>query len=115
MNPGRFNISLYQGDTWTIAPKWKIDGFPVNVTGFTAKMQARIASTSTSVIVELSTANGRIVTGGMDGTFTLTLLPAETSALTPGEYVYDFEVTAPNGTVTKLLQGGFSVLAEVTR
>ena len=115
MQPGRFNFRIYQGDTFSTAPAWKINGSYVNVTGYTAEMQVRQDVDSASVIVELSTANGRIVTGTTDGKFTLTLTAAQTTPLPPGNYVYDLEVTSPGGTVTKLLTGGFAVIAEVTQ
>jgi hypothetical protein len=115
VQPGRFNFRIYQGDTFSTAPAWKINNSYVNVTGYTADMQVRQDVNSTSIIVQLSTANGRIVTGTTDGTFTLTLTAVQTAALPPGNYVYDLEVTAPGGTVTKILTGGFAVIAEVTQ
>lgn len=115
MQPGRFNFSIYQGDTFSTAPAWKINNSYVNVTGYTADMQVRQDVDSASIIVELSTSNGRIVAGTTDGKFTLTLTAAETATLPPGNYVYDLEVTSPGGTVTKILTGGFAVIAEVTQ
>lgn len=78
-------------------------------------MQVRQDVKSASVIVELSTANGRIVTGTTDGKFTLNLTAAETATLPPGNYVYDLEITSPAGVDTTLLTGGFAVIAEVTQ
>jgi hypothetical protein len=115
VQPGRFNFSIYQGDTFSTAPAWKINNSYVNVTGYTADMQVRQDVDSASIIVELSTSNGRIVAGTTDGKFTLTLTAAETAALPPGNYVYDLEVTSTGGTVTKILTGGFAVIAEVTQ
>lgn len=121
MQAGRYNIRLYQGDTWSISPVWKITSsitgslVPVDVTGYTADMQVRRTTGSSTVIVELSTGNGRIVTGSTDGKFTLSLSAVQTAALDVGNYVYDLEVTAPDSTVTKLLHGAFAVRAEVTR
>jgi hypothetical protein len=114
MQPGRFNFSLIQGDTFKTSPAWKINNSYVNVDGYTAKMQVRQAVTSTSVIVEMSTENGRIVTGTTDGKFTITLLPAETAPLPPGNYIYDLDITSPGGVRTTLLQGGFAIVAQVT-
>ena len=114
MNPGRYNISVYQGTTFTLAPIWLIDGAVVNVTGYTAKMQVREAADSSTVIIELSTTNGRIVVSGAAGQFTLTLTDSETTALTAGNYVYDMNITSSGGVVTKLLQGSFVVLDSVT-
>lgn len=115
MNPGKYNITLWQGSTWSVTPVWKINGVAVDVTGYSAKMQVRTDASSASVIVELSSANGRIVVGTTDGSFALTLSNTVTAALAEGQYVYDLEVTAPDGTVTKLLRGAFSVVPEVTR
>lgn len=115
MTPGRYNIQVYQGSTWTISPQWKIDNLYVDVTGYTAKMDVRYSASSTSTIIELSSTNGRITVGTTNGKFTLALTATETAALTAGSYVYDLEITAPDGTVTRLLEGGFSVSPEVTR
>ncbi len=114
MQPGRFNFTLTQGDTFNTAPAWKINGNYVNVTGYTAKMDVKQAVTSSTVIVELSSANGRITVGGIDGKFTLNLTPAETAALPAGNYIYDLDVTAPGGAVYTLLTGGFSVVPQVS-
>lgn len=114
MNPGRYNISVYQGTTFTLAPVWKIDGLPVNLTGYTADMQVRVA-TDQPIIIELSTANGRAVINGGLGQIILTLTAGETSTLTEGTYLYDLNLTAPNSTVTKILTGNFTVQASVTQ
>jgi hypothetical protein len=114
MTPGRYNIKVYQGATFELAPQWKIDGKYVNVTGYTANMIVRNSPTSTGSIVTLSSANGRILTGTTDGKFTLQLTAAETGALAAGQYVYDLEVTSPGGIVTRLLEGGFIVYEGVT-
>lgn len=113
MNPGRYNISVYQGTTFTLAPVWKIDGLPVNLSGYTADMQVR-AATDQPIIIELSTANGRAVINGALGQVTLTLTATETAALAEGTYMYDLNFTAPNTTVTKILTGNFTVQASVT-
>lgn len=113
MKPGRYNYRITQGDTFQNVPVWKIGGTPVNVTGYSAKMQVRKAVGGT-VLIELSSANGRITVGTTDGSFTFYISPADTAALQAGEWVYDFDVTAPNGTVTTLLQGGFVVTPQVS-
>lgn len=115
MNPGRFNIRLYQGDTWAIAPKWKIGSTYVDVTGYSAKMQVRQAVTSSTVITELSTANGRITVVPSRGQFAITLPAADTAVLPAGNYIYDLEATSATGAETTLLQGGFTVVAQVTQ
>ena len=114
MKPGRFKFVITQGDTFHTSPAWKINNSYVNVTGYSAKMDVKIAPTSTSTIIELSSDNGRITVGGIDGKFTLDLSPAETGALPAGNYIYDLDVTSPGGVVTTLLTGGFTVVTQVT-
>lgn len=114
MTPGRYNMKVYQGSTFTLKPRWKIDGTLVNITGYSANMIVRNSPTSTTSIVTLSTANGRISVGGANGEFVLSLSAAQTTALAAGQYVYDLEVTSPSGVVTRLLEGGFIVYEGVT-
>ena len=114
MNPGRYNINVYKGTTFTLAPVWKIDNLPVDITGYTADMQVRYA-TDTAIIVELSTANGRAVISGALGKVTLTLTASQTAALAANNYIYDLNLTAPDSTVTKILTGAFVVAESVTQ
>jgi len=114
MTPGRYNIKVYQGATFELAPQWKIDGKYVNVSGYSANMVVRNSPNSPSAIVTLSSANGRILVGTTDGKFTLQLTATQTGALAAGQYVYDLEVTSPSGKVTRLLEGGFIVYEGVT-
>jgi hypothetical protein len=114
MTPGRFNIKVYQGATFELAPQWKIDGKYVNVSGYSANMIVRNSPTSPTSIVTLSSANGRILIGNTNGKFTLQLTATQTGALAAGQYVYDLEVTSPGGIVTRLLEGGFIVYEGVT-
>lgn len=114
MTPGRYNMKVYQGSTFSLRPQWKIDGTYVNVTGYAAAMSVKNSPTSASTIISLTSVNGRITVGTTDGKFTLALTAGETTALAAGNYVYDLEVTAPNGVVTRLLEGGFIVYEGVT-
>ncbi len=51
MTPGRYNMKVYQGSTWTLAPQWKIDGTYVDVTGYTAAMSVKYSPTSVSSMI----------------------------------------------------------------
>ena len=114
MKPGRYNYRIVQGDTFQNTPVWKINSSPVNVTGYTSKLQVKISVDSTGNILELSTENGRITVGGYDGKFTFYVSPTDTAALTPGNYVYDWQVTAPDTTQTTLMAGAFVITPQVT-
>jgi hypothetical protein len=100
------------GATFSRILTWKIDCVPVNLTGATAKMQIRKKLT-TSVILELSTANHRIVLGGATGTIELILTANETKLLTPGAYIYDLLISM-GSEIERIVEGKFQIVAGVT-
>jgi len=112
---GQYHIITDQGATFTRQLTWKDDtGAAVNLTGYTARMQLRTSVANDSVVLELTDSNGRIALGGTAGTITLTVTAADMTTLPPQKYVYDLELV--NGAVvTRLVQGTFTVRAEVTR
>jgi len=112
MNPGRYNITVYQGTTFALSPVWKVDNLPVNLTGYSAKMQVR--DISNNVIVELSTANGKIVITPGIGQIALALTATQTAALAVGNYNYDLNLTDSASNVYKILEGAFILKASVT-
>jgi hypothetical protein len=113
---GTYNITCDQGATLKRTITWTNQAkTPFNLTSFTARMQVRSAVTSSTVVLELTTANSRIVLGGAAGTVELTVPASTTAALTPGLYVYDLELASAGGEVTRLIEGNFNVRAEVTR
>ncbi len=111
-----YDIFIEQGTTWSLPLVWKDEtGALKNLTGYTARMQIRATAASGTTLADLTDANGKITLGGAAGTITLTLTPTDTSAIPPGTYVYDLELVAGGGVVTRLLKGGVTVDAEVTR
>jgi len=115
MLAGRYNgFGFTQSDTFTTAPVWKINGTPVSVTGYTAKMSLRKSPNSSTSVFDFSTANGRIVTGTVDGKFTITASSTDTATIPAGTYYYDLEVTSPASVRTTLLSGVLTVAKQVT-
>lgn len=115
MNPGRYNISVVNGTTFTLAPQWFINNLAVNLTGYSADMQVR--DVSNNLIVELSTANGNIVITPLTGTITATLTAVQTAvgALPVGNYTYALNVTDAAANVYQILVGAFVVTASVVQ
>jgi hypothetical protein len=114
VNPGRYNITVYRGTTFQLSPVWKVNNLPVDLTGYTALMQVR-QFTDSSVTVELSTSNGKIVITPALGQIALTLTAAQTTAISANNYLYDLNLTSPSGNVYKILQGAFTVVNSVTQ
>jgi len=113
VTPGRYNITVINGTTFTLAPIWNISNLAVNLTGYTADMQVR--DVSNNLITELSTANGRAVISPGLGQVTFTLTAAQTNALTPGNYTYAINYTDTAGNVYQILAGAFTVTASVVQ
>ena len=91
-------------------------GVPINLTGCTAAMQCRSNIGSDTPFLTLTTANSRIVLGGVLGTILLEVDAATTGALTaqsPG--VYDLLLTYPSGFVERILKGPVTIERSVTR
>jgi len=113
VNAGRYNITIINGTTFTIAPIWQVDNLPVNLTGYTADMQVR--DVSNNLVVELSTTNGKAVISPALGQTTFTLTPTQTSAanLPVGNYTYAFNLTDGSSNTYQILNGAFNVQASV--
>lgn len=115
--PGRYDFTIFQGASFDTTLTWKV-GTPataVNLTGFTARLQVRTSVDSATTALELTTANGGITLGGAAGTIALAVSASATASLPAGYYVYDLELVAPGGGVTRLVEGRVTVSAEVTR
>lgn len=116
MSAGIYDIYIEQGATYNQPLVWKdSSGTAVNVTGYTARMQIRKTVDATTIILTLTTENGRITVGGANGLITLLVSAADTAALTSFCGVYDLEVISPTGVVTRLLEGQVEISKEVTR
>lgn len=115
MPAGIYNITAEQGATLTRTVTWKDNaGVPINLTGYTARMQVRSDYDASTAVLTLTTENGGITLGGSAGTIVITASATDTAALSASTYVYDLELVL-GSTVTRLIQGSFVVNAEVTR
>ena len=116
MSAGIYDFYIEQGATFTQTLIWTDgDGTPVNLTGYSARMQIRPSVTSETIILSLTSNNGRITLGGATGAITLTISAVDSAALDKFSGVYDLELEAANGFVTRLLEGGIAISREVTR
>ena len=113
------DICIFQGATFdqTLFYETGEPSTPVNLAGYTAKMQIRSKPESKAVILELSTSNGRITLnyGSNNGAIRLFILATDTALLSVcDKAVYDLELY--NGAVTtRILQGNVIISPEVTR
>ena len=93
---------------------YRIGRFPVDLTGYTSRLQVRETHRASNTLVSLLDGSG-ITLGGKKGTIQI-IIPAETTTqFHPENYVYDLELISPGGEVTRIVEGAFKVTPEVTR
>jgi hypothetical protein len=113
-----YDLTIEQGATFSLVITYKDNDTPIDLSGYTARMQVRATAESATVLIELTTANGRIVlgpwSGGAAGTITLTIAAADTAALTAGRALYDLELIS-GSVVTRLIQGVCTISRNITR
>ena len=109
---GILNLVADQGATYTQRLTWKIDGNPVNLTGYTARMKVKNIVRNVEVI-SITSSSG-IALGGSAGTIDLTVSATDMTKVVAGKYSYDLELVSPGGVVTRLVKGTFTVTPEVT-
>ena len=113
MTPGKVNFICPQGSTFNRNLTYKIDNSPVDLTGYNARLQVREYHYSDDFVASLTDSSG-ITLGGSAGTIDIIIPANDTQSFVPGDYVYDLELVV-SGTVTRLIEGKFTVTPEVTR
>lgn len=88
---------------------------PVDLTGYTARMHIREKLDSTSIVLQLTTENSRILIDNTLKTITLKISATDTAALGFTQAVYNLELVSSSGVVTSLITGNLQLIKEVTR
>ncbi len=118
MSAGRRNIIVEKGATFTYNLIWKdSNNVPIDLTGYSARMQCRKTINSDTPFLDLSSGNGDITLGGVLGTIAIVGSATDTAAIDDSikTGVYDVELESSTGVVTRLIEGQVDVRAEVTR
>jgi hypothetical protein len=116
MTAATHDITIEQGATFRLNLVWRdSNNVPVDLGGYTARMQVRASFSDTVIQLNLTTENGAIVLGGALGTIAVTAAATVTDDITIRAGVYDLELQASDGTVTRLVQGKVKISPEVTR
>lgn len=109
--PATQDLVFVRGDTETISATMTTDGStPIDITGRTYTSQLRSAPDS-DIVAASATCS---VPTGTDGKVNVVYSSASTALLSPGYYYWDLQENA-SGTITTVLAGEVTVLADVTR
>lgn len=110
-NGSETDMLIYRGKSLAFDVVWGGDA-PIDITGHSAVLQVR--DFQQRLLLELSTANGGAVNGGLDGKLTFSAQPAATRGVTaPGRY--EIEMTTPAGLVYRVVSGAVSISEEVVQ
>ena len=110
--PADQDLTITRGDTETLIVTITTDGSnAVDITGRTYRAQVRSQQDSTTIKASFTCTLSATPT---DGIVTCVLSATSSAALSAGLYFWDLEETA-SGTVSTILAGNITVLADVTR
>lgn len=117
MKAAQLNLDVEAGATFRYPLELSnSDETPVDLTGVTARSHWRTSIDDPTVLLELTTENGRLVISG--GVLTIVLFASETTAFTFTSAVYDLELVFPQAgepDVVRLLKGKVKISREITR
>lgn len=112
MPAATYNLTVEQGSDFAIQLTLSEDGSAKDLTGYSARAQMRQKKTDASEAATFTCT----VTNASEGKVKMALPNATTAALTPGIFFYDLELfTGSDASVTRLLEGQATVVAEVTK
>lgn len=114
VNGKDLDITIYQGKTMSWLIVWGGDT-PIDLTGYTARMQWRETLESSNFIAEFTTENGRITVDPLAGEILISLTASETAALRAGKGYWDLELIDGSGNVSQPQSGRYTIKREITR
>jgi hypothetical protein len=88
---------------------------PVNLTGYTARMQIRAKLADTTTLAEYTTENGKIQIDTINYGIAILVDATTTAGYSFSSGVYSLELISPTGIVTQLCAGTITLIKEVTR
>lgn len=132
MRAGNHNFTCEQGSTFIrtveieqpdlVADPTGQTFAPYDLTGHSARMQVRRTVTTEALILDLTTDNGALLVNPADKNNEIKIYIADESTASiaiggtdPLIAVYDLEIENQSGEVSRVLQGNFTVIPEVTR
>lgn len=110
-----YNPTVDQGATWSLEVEYLDNNdVPINLTGFSARMQLRTDYSDAVADLTLTSAAGEIIINGAAGKVLVNMTSTQTGSLVQTFYLYDLELFSGSN-VIRLIQGQITVAGEVTR
>ena len=111
MAAGRYNLEIEQGADWGRTLQLYDEDVVINLTGYSFAGKIRFEKGAIATMAVFTTA----ITNAEEGIIYISLANSTTSGLTAGTAYYDLEMTYPDSTKIRLLEGMINITREVTR
>jgi hypothetical protein len=115
MQAAQYDIAIEQGATYIRMFVWRNDDGPVNLEGYTARMQIRRNPSAEDVLFSATTENTLLSINAAEGKVTLVVPATTTETFDWRNARYDLELESSGGVVYRLVQGSVTVSKEITR
>lgn len=115
--PARWDFAIKQGETFEKTVLWNdSNGDPVNLVGASAGLLVKEAKSDDAddALAALTTSNGYITLGGVQGTIVLAIPRAITALLSFSHAYYDLEVILASGSAKFILEGIVNLVKQIT-
>lgn len=106
------SLTRKQGDTFKWAFRIEQNGVPLNLTGYTIKMQVRESAGSDKLFLDLQTGSG--ITIGGDYNNRVSFYAQNLNSVPVGTWKYDIEFTEPGGDKFTWVEGPFICTNQVS-
>lgn len=115
MKAAKIDLVIPKGTTYRKTFYWKDSTkTPIDLSSYTARLQAKKTYRSTSTILDLTTTNGGVIITALEGKIVLYISDTDTTAIAESDAVYDLELISGSGDVIRLMEGTVTFLPEVT-
>lgn len=115
MPAAKHNFTIDQGTTFRFKLIWKdADGVPVDLTGYTGRMEFRAKEHDPTLHMALDTDDGTLILNAEPGAIEGIATHAMTAAISIKKGKYDLELTSADDTRIRLVQGAWTLSQEVT-
>lgn len=113
MPPGSYSFTLQQGESlakqFTIKDATQNPPTPIDITGWTARAQAKDMTTG-EILFNMTTENGGLTNGGATGTFSMNPLAVSTFTIAVKSYEFTFFARNSGGVNKSYLLGTMTVV-----
>lgn len=98
-------LKINRGTTYNITLNYAKNGVATSLVGATVRFTMKTAEFDSSATDSTAAVVKNVTSGDINGQAVISLLPEDTSTLTPQDYFYDIKVEEASGEIYKVAEG----------